>query len=270
MEIFNKYWEKNLILDKKYKLRGWSRAGILTGFILEPFKIFLDAGIQTYIKPNLILITHTHQDHINSFYNLLLNNNVTVVSSLESIDYLQKYLNANQSLNCLSDKIFIEWNPQVIITKKTFIVNNTEFEIIAYDLEHGIKTYAYGINEIRYKLKKEYYNLSQDELKNKNDITEKIFYSILLFCGDMDCSSLKTLPFHKYLNIIIECTFLYEEHINEARQKKHLHILDLIPYIESNINTKFILIHFSPRYNIQEIKCWSNKYSQLTNLIFWI
>jgi L-ascorbate metabolism protein UlaG (beta-lactamase superfamily) len=74
MEIYNNYWEKEFDIDGTYKLRGFSRAGLKTGFILFPHKIFLDAGVPSSIKPNLILITHGHQDHIDALYTHLMDN----------------------------------------------------------------------------------------------------------------------------------------------------------------------------------------------------
>ena len=62
----------------------------------------------------------------------------------------------------------------------------------------------------------------------------------------------------------------YSGSINEAINKQHLHINFLLPYVEKHINTKFIFIHFSTRYNKNKIKEYSNKYIHLNNLIFWI
>lgn len=275
MEIFNEYWKKEYIIDKKYKIKGYSRGGFQTGFILEPIKLFLDSGVPSYIKPHTILITHTHQDHIKSLYcNLLETNKVNVISNIESISFLQDYLNANKSLNSLIKSKFTNWNPLPIHNKKTIVIGNTNYLIESYDLDHEITTLGYGITEIRNKLKDEYKELSQQELeslkKSNIEITNKINYPILFFCGDTSYTSLETLPFNDFPVFIIECSFLYDEHINEARGKKHLHILDLIPIVETNKNTKFIFIHFSLRYNKNEIKIYQQKYSYLENLTFWI
>ena len=49
-------------------LVGYSRSAIRTGFIIPEYNIFLDAGIYSDKKPELILVTHCHQDHINNLY----------------------------------------------------------------------------------------------------------------------------------------------------------------------------------------------------------
>ena len=85
----------------------------------------------------------------------------------------------------------------------------------------------------------------------------------------MNFTSLETLPFSAYPYIIIECTFFNDSHLEKARQKKHLHISDLIPYFEQNQTTTFILIHFSCRYTKNQIKEYSSKY-KFNNVIYWL
>ena len=66
---------------------------------------------------------------------------------------------------------------------------------------------------------------------------------ILLFISDTGKSILGTLPFNNYPIVIIECTFLEEEHYEEAEKRKHLHWKDLYPIIQTNPETTFILGH---------------------------
>lgn len=51
------------INKKGWFLKGWSRAGLKTGFMLYPFKILIDCGIYTPSKPDIIFLTHQHTDH---------------------------------------------------------------------------------------------------------------------------------------------------------------------------------------------------------------
>lgn len=269
-----KYFEKEYNIDNVYKIKGFSRGSLNTGFILFPHKIFLDAGVPSFIKPNLILITHGHQDHINALYTHLIDNKkIQVLANIDLLNFLQKFLDANKSLNCLENKTFNNWLPKPIIKQTTVKVNCTKFKIEAINLDHEVLCLGYGISEIKKKLKKEYLDKTQNELKllaKEKDLTEEIVYPILFFCGDMGYTSLDSLPFNNYPLFIIECTFLDECHVNEAINKQHLHINFLLPYVEKHINTKFIFIHFSTRYNKNKIKEYSNKYIHLNNLIFWI
>jgi ribonuclease Z len=274
MEIYD-YWKKELNLDKKYKLKGFSRGSLRTGFMLLPCKIFLDSGVPCPINPNAVLITHGHQDHIDALYSNIIgdnNNNVIVVGTYSLINNLKDYLSACKSVNCGFKTKFNNWIPIPIINEEIINVNNTNYLIKSYLLDHEVECIAYGLFEIRKKLKEEYKERTQNELNElikTNIINEDYNYPILLFCGDMNYTSLETLPFNSYPYIIIECTFFEDIHINEARLKKHLHINDLIPYFKNNLTTKFILIHFSCRYTKSQIKEYSLKYS-FDNVIYWI
>jgi ribonuclease BN (tRNA processing enzyme) len=273
MDYYN-FWEKEHDIDGNYKLRGFSRGSLRTGFILYPHKIFLDAGVPSQIKPNMILITHSHQDHIDSLYTHLIDNKkIDVIANINLIPFLQMYLDASKSLNCMEKKKFTNWNPKPIIKQLKVIVNSTKINIEAISLDHEVECYGYGISEIRTKLKEEYIGKKQEELNilaKTNELSNEYLYPILFFCGDMGYTSLNDLPYNKYSLFVIECSFLNDEHIKEAEEKQHLHIKHLLPIVEKYININFIFIHFSCRYNKSEIKEYSKKYSHLKNVIFWI
>jgi len=269
------FWKKELDLDKKYKLKGFSRGGLRTGFMLLPNNIFLDAGVPSQIKPNAILITHSHQDHIDCLYNHLLDNdnNVQVIGTHTLINNLKDYLSACRSMNVGYKIKFDKWDPKPILGNLTININNTKYYIEGKYLDHEVECIGYGLSEIRNKLKQDYKELPgsllADLKKNKVEITEEVLYPILFFCGDMGYTSLVTLPFASYPYFIIECTFFEEEHVQEARMKKHLHINDLVPYFNKYVNTKFILIHFSCRYTKSNLKEYEKIYN-FDNVIFWI
>ena len=57
----------------------------------------------------------------------------------------------------------------------------------------------------------------------------------------------------------------------EAIDRKHLHITDLQPYFERFKETKFILIHFSSRYTLEEIKTYQSIWENMCgNVKFFI
>jgi ribonuclease BN (tRNA processing enzyme) len=275
MEIYD-YWKKELTLDKKYKLKGFSRGSLRTGFMLLPTKIFLDCGVPSPVSPNAILITHGHQDHIDALYSNIIsdnsNNKITIVGTHNLINNLKDYLSACKSLNCGFKSKFNNWIPLSIITNLKITVSNTLFDIQSYYLDHEVECIAYGLSECRKKLKDEYKEKTQEELielKKTETIDEEYLYPVLLFCGDMGYISLETLPFEKYPYVIIECTFFDVKHKDEAIEKKHLHIDNLLPYFDKYKETKFILIHFSCRYTKKELKEYFSKYT-FDNVIYWL
>jgi len=273
MDYYN-FWEKEYKIDDIYKISGFSRGSLRTGFILYPHKILLDAGVPSPIKPNMILITHSHQDHIDSLYTHLIDNKkIQVIANIHLIPLLQTYLDACKSLNCMENKKFNNWLPKPIIKQIRVIVNSTRINIEAIHLDHEVECFGYGLSEIRSKLKDKYLDKTQEELNilsKTNELSNEYLYPILFFCGDMGYTSLENLPYDKYNFFVIECTFLFDIHIKEAIEKQHLHIKHLLPIVEKYVNIKFIFIHFSCRYKKSEIKEYVKKYSYLKNVTFCI
>jgi len=243
-------------------LVGYSRSAIRTGFIIPEYNIFLDAGIYSDKKPELILVTHCHQDHINNLYSLLLDNinHPYLGYPKEMQSLIKNYLDANFSLNLNKKKSFMKYKSLLFDNYSKNIMNikisSKNLQIKPFNMSHDVPCLGYGISEIKTCLNPEYSNLSQEEIINlvKNNINVKIekISKMLLFCGDTNYQCLETLDY-SYPYIIIESTFLYPEHFEESRKKYHLHFSDLQPYIEKYKETTFILIHFSKRYKDEDI-----------------
>jgi ribonuclease Z len=74
------------------------------------------------------------------------------------------------------------------------------------------------------------------------------------FICDTSISVLEKYPnILHYPIIFIECTFLYPEEISNCEATKHIHWEQLYPYIQTHSDQLFVLIHFSLRYEENEI-----------------
>jgi len=108
----------------------------------------------------------------------------------------------------------------------------------------------------------------EHELFYGGDTTHKLFDDYANKDNNKDNNINKNI--FKYKNIIIECTFVYEDDLTHAENKKHMHWLNLKKYVESNVSTNWILMHFSQKYkkkdieeffineNLSNIKLWCN------------
>ena len=229
---------------------GFSQAGYKTGYIIEPFNIYLDAGVECDIPANMILVSHGHLDHINALYSLLVNTtkcNVMLDSSL--LQHTQLLLNSMSSLNSGKTMTYNNWTP---ITNKQYSYTHSKnqvFNITTYELSHRVKCRAYSIMINKNKLKPEYIGIKGSELKLLGDeIYNIIEYPLVLFISDTDVSGLENLPFNKHKLVIMECTFFDSNHYEEAVERQHLHWNDVKKIVSKYKETTFILGHFSARY----------------------
>lgn len=255
-------------------LSGYSRSKYRTGYLIQPFNIYLDAGLPSPVPANVVLLSHSHLDHIDGLYSILIESKNTPVMFPSSIkDNISNLLDANNSLNGKKKK-FKNWEP-ITTSNFTKIINSKNFIFNTYKLDHTVDCLGYSIDYQNKKLKEEYKDYEGKQLvelkKSGVDITENYFVQLILFISDTGKNGIINLPFEKYPLIIIECTFLEDEHYTEAVSRKHLHWKDLEPIVKANPTNTFILGHFSCRYKdeflIEFEQALKINYS---NIIFWI
>ena len=68
---------------------------------------------------------------------------------------------------------------------------------------------------------------------------------------------------------MIECSFISDDQIEQARKKRHIYIKNIEPFIKDNPDKTFILYHFSSRYEKEEINTYF-KTNGYTNAVLWI
>jgi len=276
MDFINSWQIKMDIGD--YQLIGYSRGSFKTGLMIEPLKIFLDAGVCSQYEPNLILITHGHSDHIGEIYNILIGNTrkykVPIMTPPSLTKLISFHINSHKSLNRGYVDKYTLCDVIGLSDKYNITIQGKKLEIEPFKMDHTVCTIGFGVSEVRDKLKSEYIGKNTVEiieLKKITKITEEKIYPMFLFCGDTGSSILDSLPFDKYPIVIIEATFLNNDHKQEAIDRKHLHITDLQPYFERFKETKFILIHFSSRYTLEEIKTYQSIWENMCgNVKFFI
>jgi ribonuclease BN (tRNA processing enzyme) len=276
MDFINS-WQKILPFDE-YQLVGYSRGSFKTGLMIAPLRIFLDAGVCSQYEPNMILITHGHSDHVGELYNILIGNSRKIKVPIFTAPNLTKligyHLNSHISLNRGFPDKYNRCDIIGLNSKHRITIQGKLIELEPFEMDHQVDTIGFGISEIREKLKPEYMNKEQSEIieiKKTTKITEEKTVPLFLFCGDTGHSVLDKLPFNKYPTVIIESTFFEPEHVQEARDRKHLHIYDLEKYFVENSKTLFILIHFSNRYVLDELKTFQKIYEhKYDNIKFFI
>lgn len=134
-----------------------------------------------------------------------------------------------------------------------------EFVARAFPVEHTLPSLGYTIIQRRHKLKREYLGRPGHELAELKardvQITTALDTPLVTYIGDASPAALDTVPdLGASRVVIIECTFLTDEHHPLAEERGHLHIRHLVERLDRFGQAELILTHFSRRYRRRDVK----------------
>jgi ribonuclease Z len=291
MELHDAYWKNELKLKgTPLSLKGHSRSTEMTCFYVPELNLYLDAGVHSNYSADHIFITHGHGDHIQQLNGIIKSQNeernkgtaIQIYCPQKSADLLYGFVESYFRLNACNQYMKVhkiinvngleckmgEPKPNFVLTikKRNYLVDVVK-------CTHTVPTLGYGFSEIRKRLKDEYKGLDKSDIialkKTGTEITHEVPVPLFCFLGDTTHAVFDNYPeVLGYPNLIVECTFLEDEEIDEARKRKHMHWQNLRPVIESHPDVFFILIHFSLRYKDREIEEFFEG-KLLDNMIVW-
>jgi len=285
------FWSTKLKLpNTEWQLSGYSKSAYRSGFYVSGLNIMLDGGPQLFKKPGHIFITHTHADHIaelpltmipyvdnHDSDKVQVQVKVQVVCPEEAVTFLQNYISQLHTTNNLQDMSNIIDNAYTMVpvsqkyTAQRLVLNKQNMLLETVAADHRIPTVVYGFSTIKDKLDAKYATLSGNELKAlKKDgvtITTEIIEKKFCYVLDTSIKIFEKSPFLlEYPVIIVECTFFMEDELLQASQRKHIHWLELKPYVISNPKSLFILTHFTQRWKDSEIRDFFNQIKEKENI----
>jgi ribonuclease BN (tRNA processing enzyme) len=171
------------INSKKWFLKGWSRAGLKTGFILYHFKILFDCVIYTSSKPDIIFLTHQHTDHTQAIAHICSRHkpNITKIYLPEpSIKYITKYerviseLSNPLSENLTDEEILAQQNIKLIPANPFDIFNlnitGQELQVEVIKAYHDVQSNGYGFSTWVKQIKPEYADLIKELDENEKNL----------------------------------------------------------------------------------------------------
>jgi ribonuclease BN (tRNA processing enzyme) len=281
---WNTLWK---IPNTTWTICGYSRSNFRTGFYIKELDMMLDAGPQNFNHPGHIFVTHGHADHIaNIPFTLMGDVQVTVYSVKSITDTIQKYV---KSLYLLNWEMKVDEEDRIELSnikfeaveagkKRRIVTNKQKMEIEMFDCDHSVTTVGYGFGLIKNKIKDEYKGLNGKqivELKKQNkEITNEIIEKKLAYVCDTSIKVLETSPeIFDYGVVFIECTFLYEDEIERAIDRKHINFHQLLPYIKDHPQVYFVLFHFSLMYKDTEIIKYLDDQidkHKINNMKYWV
>lgn len=267
----------------KYNLtiKGWSRGSQNTGFYIPELKLLLDTQSHQNFDPEFILITHTHTDHCFSLPMRLtcINTKPIIAIPKESQKFIVDFVNATFKMGYNNENYIVDHKFIGVSDKDTIPLKNNIYAKV-FSLDHNVPCVGYGLNITKTKLKQEYLGINKNDILNLKqkgiNITTSYDEPILAYLTDTTTSIFEKYPeLLSYPYIMTECTFVpckqekIDKEIQLANDSKHTHWNFLYPIIKENPHVTFILIHFSNRYNDEELLKFKETIAE-KNIIFAI
>jgi len=285
----------------KWILTGYSKSALRTGFKMGPFH--LDAGHSIFGRWHICLISHGHADHIFSFASFFLVNCDHIPTVLAPNTNLVKAI-ADSTLrsNYDTDKFHVKANFIDAIPGDVHdvLLNQDKYRVAVIKMDHTVPTVGYCVSKQTMKLDPKLVALknsleSRDfatlikKLKapthNDPDIADlptldkvTVEHWVPQFCFLTDTSingivnNIDTIK--EYPIILVECTFYDKSDIEHSYQKKHIHWVQIEPFIRLYPDSLWVLIHSSTRYkargDIMEAIKTNENYTIHKNCIIWI
>jgi ribonuclease Z len=274
------HWQKKMTIPgTPWEICGFSRSAYRTGFYIASLDLMLDAGPQNFSHPSHILITHTHIDHC-ACLPLTLIGDETHHSHIYAVDEagprILNYISGMFSVNAMEDcdaSPFYTFHGLRAHSRFSLTTKKTELEIAVFECDHPIPTISYGFSERKQKLKEEYIGLPGNEIgklrKDGVGITYEALQKKFAYVCDTSIDVFELNPsILEYPVVFIECTFLFQDEVQNAIQTKHIHWNQLKRFVLQHSEIMFVAFHFSQRYKDREIADFFDKQS-LKNLIWW-
>lgn len=274
------------IPNTQFTLTGYSIAARNTSFYIPEMKIMLDCGVENEYIPDHIFITHCHGDHSKNIpLNIVqlsnhksketkkINYYVPKLMELFTRDYIHSFYvmsknNPNHKAHNKYNLIGVQDNTRINVN-----IRNKKYIVEIIKCFHTVPCVGYGFIELRTKLKDEYKNLQKEEIinlkKSGTEIQQEVEFPIFCYLGDSNEYVFENVMLNKYPVIMTECTFIHPDQLENAKQKRHIHIDKLEPILNKYNDKIFILYHFSDRYEKIEIEEFF-KIKKYNNVILWI
>lgn len=111
---------------------------------------------------------------------------------------------------------------------------------------------GYALIEVRKKLRDEYRELTGPQIvqlkKQGVEIERRVEIPLVAYCGDTAAGDFLELEWvRKARVLVLECTFVEDDHAERARAGNHIHVRDLPRIIPRLENEHILLIHLSRR-----------------------
>jgi ribonuclease Z len=244
------------------RIEGWSRAGDATWFRIHPPGLALDAGrgaLQLAGAPDVFL-SHGHLDHALGLPYVLSQRSLhrlvhtRVFCPQETAEPLRRFVAAAEGLERAHYRYDI-----IALRPGDRVEVGRDLAMQAFAVDHVVPTLGYHLIRGKRRLAPAYIGLPAEELidlrKQGVDTSELVEELWLSYCADTGPGVFDLEPrlFDSKV-LMLECTFLGEEHRDKGERFKHLHLDDIERRAGELRNQAVVLHHLSRRHSVAQLR----------------
>ncbi|KAL5544403.1 hypothetical protein UlMin_008187 [Ulmus minor] len=248
-----------------YPVEGLSIGGHETCIIFPSLKLAFDIGRcpQRAISQDFLFISHAHMDHIGGLPMYVATRGLysmkppTVFVPKSIKEDVEKLFEVHRKM----DQSELKHNLIGLDIGEVYYLRR-DLKVKAFRTYHAIPSQGYVVYSVKQKLKKEYIGLSGNEIKSLKSSGVEITYTVtepqVAFTGDTTSDFIvdeNNVDVLRARVLVVESTFIDDSvSVAHARDYGHTHLFEIISHAEKFENKAILLIHFSARYQVQEIQ----------------
>ncbi|KAG9451866.1 hypothetical protein H6P81_004770 [Aristolochia fimbriata] len=257
--------KKNGMEIEGYSVEGLSIGGQETCVIFPTLKIAFDIGRcpQRAISQDFLFISHAHMDHIGGLPMYVATRGLysmkppTIFVPAIIKENVEKLFEVHRAM----DQSELKHNLVAMNVGDEFQLRK-DLRVKAFRTYHCVPSQGYLIYSVRHKLKQEYIGLPGNEIRGLRlsgvEITDTVTSPEVAFTGDTMSEFIvdpENADILKARILVMESTFVDNSvSVEHARDYGHTHLSEIVDYADRFQNKAILLIHFSARYQEDEIQ----------------